>query len=1376
MLKKKTLGQAVRYAIYGALTASFLPLAAKAADVAVDVNVNMKHSVVHEGKEYNQLDRSRRFAVHARSLEPGWDGELAKMDYLMNDLDVYFARDTGQVTFMAQFVKGDQDAPLRSSLGHPIPYGNMPMVHDKKHLAEVADFWKTVDLKTTEADKVPFMDRAEHMIMGAQPQHFLPNWSFYSFFNNGSFLNKPWRPHTNEQATDWAVDYVDAFFSENTPQLMPEYWEVVNEPDMEMFDAGGEALVMPWDQLFELHNDVANAMRQRFPDPNNRPKVGGMTWGLHDFNRGDTNANGNKPSFLTFFEGHAGTGEQSLAIFDHIVQSGIFGGDQYADNRDTPWYQWDQVWAPFLDVAGQNMDFISIHLYDWPSWRPASSNQEVVRSGNHVEAVLDILEWNMNHKLSGPRKEVIVSEYGAVSGGYADMDARDVDFDRRDWENLMPFSQMLMQFLERPDFISTSLPFTPIKAEVWGADFGPYKPYPYTMMDRNYDTCTERTGVALGNGVQGSQALDCGEWEWSEWIKWYELWSGVDGTRVDTYTSDRDIQVDAYQQDNKMHVIINSLHTEPTSIDLNLNGGGSIESVRLRHLYLDETLPPEGKPVLADATTTNYVPSNVTVGAGSTVILDVTYSSDLSLTQTNTEQKFMLSPLSDAPPHRAPADGAVSTTVTLSAGDIPQIGEAQARFSGAYIRDRLTGATELNVLSLNVNGTDVAIDRDLRGEFLGDARGQQMMGTFEIPFDVSLLRPGTNTITMNTAAGGQHAAASLQIWDLSASVDRSKPNAGNAPSTVSLSGASSVNIGQSVWINPGISASADASAITWEASPSTVASVDANGVVTGRSAGSVTITASAGGSSDSITLQVAPAAVESITVKSHEEIYAGFDTSIYARVYPVQANQNVTWESLDTSIADIDDKGFVTSYKSGQVTFRATSKDDPSISGEKAVTILGVTAESMELVKVGRLAPLGSEIPLITTIKPFLTSDRTITWTSSNNNIAVVSEDGVVSGVMPGVVTITATSNSNPSLVDTVTLEVVQPGEPVKIEAESPSVVNNGFDFDPNSQFILGFNQAGDSLAFDIDFKEEGIYFISMRSSSPVVSEALLYVDDVLTDITSVVNTGAYDVFSDTVITADLKIDGPGIKTLRIASDGASQFLWNVDYFEITRLASLSQGEPQSSAASSSSTPVTVSSSSSESSSSVPSSSSVVSSSVASSSITSSSVISSVASSSEVASSSVVVIASSSSSAAISSSSVATSSSLVSSSSAPVVVSSSSASSSSEPITPATEITVSQVATNASDIVLGSQDVEVLKFDMQSNVDGAMLKALTIKASGEMDDVSALSNVTLLYGNTILQNANYSVDNGMITFDLSASPVVLNRSGNATFTIIYDFN
>lgn len=80
-----------------------------------------------------------------------------------------------------------------------------------------------------------------------------------------------------------------------------------------------------------------------------------------------------------------------------------------------------------------------------------------------------------------------------------------------------------------------------------------------------------------------------------------------------------------------------------------------------------------------------------------------------------------------------------------------------------------------------------------------------------------------------------------------------------------------------------------------------------------------------------------------------------------------------------------------------------------------SVTITGSTGET--LMK-------GETLPLAAVVLPEDATDTSVTWSSSNDGIAVVSPTGVVSQVGAGTVTITAASNYDPAISDSVVLEV----------------------------------------------------------------------------------------------------------------------------------------------------------------------------------------------------------------------------------------------------------------------------------------------------------------------------------------------------------------
>lgn len=88
-----------------------------------------------------------------------------------------------------------------------------------------------------------------------------------------------------------------------------------------------------------------------------------------------------------------------------------------------------------------------------------------------------------------------------------------------------------------------------------------------------------------------------------------------------------------------------------------------------------------------------------------------------------------------------------------------------------------------------------------------------------------------------------------------------------------------------------------------------------------------------------------------------------------------------------------------------------------------AVTDVTVSPKTTT-VKVGATASLSA------TVSPTNATEQGVTWSSSNSSMATVDDKGVVRGVAPGEVTITATSKGDPQKKDTCTV-TVQPADPV---------------------------------------------------------------------------------------------------------------------------------------------------------------------------------------------------------------------------------------------------------------------------------------------------------------------------------------------------------
>ena len=152
-----------------------------------------------------------------------------------------------------------------------------------------------------------------------------------------------------------------------------------------------------------------------------------------------------------------------------------------------------------------------------------------------------------------------------------------------------------------------------------------------------------------------------------------------------------------------------------------------------------------------------------------------------------------------------------------------------------------------------------------------------------------------------------------------------------------------------------------------------------DGKFVGTKTGTVTIVATADDNSeikDSIEIEIIGVDVERISIKA-DSLYVNTGTSFYLKAYVVPTNasvKDIVWSSSDTSIATIDPStgGVATKYKSGMVTFTATSSINNEI--KDTITIyVGYTS-----IKIGETTSLGNS--------SYITYDEVI-WEIEDENI-----------------------------------------------------------------------------------------------------------------------------------------------------------------------------------------------------------------------------------------------------------------------------------------------------------------------------------------------------------------------------------------------------
>ena len=215
-------------------------------------------------------------------------------------------------------------------------------------------------------------------------------------------------------------------------------------------------------------------------------------------------------------------------------------------------------------------------------------------------------------------------------------------------------------------------------------------------------------------------------------------------------------------------------------------------------------------------------------------------------------------------------------------------------------------------------------------------------------------------------------------------------------------------------------------AIAWTSSATAIATVDANGLVTGVAVGSATITATSEGKSAQAAIIVSAVPVATVTVAPNAPtVKVGSTVALTATAKDDQGNiladRAIAWTTSAPSIATINaTTGVVTGVAAGTATLTATSE---SKTGSTTVTV----SAAINPVATIQLAPaldtleaFSSELigAVLRDAQGNVLTGRQIQWTVSNAAIAAIdATEGLLTGVDRGTVTVTATSEGKSATV-----------------------------------------------------------------------------------------------------------------------------------------------------------------------------------------------------------------------------------------------------------------------------------------------------------------------------------------------------------------------
>ena len=205
---------------------------------------------------------------------------------------------------------------------------------------------------------------------------------------------------------------------------------------------------------------------------------------------------------------------------------------------------------------------------------------------------------------------------------------------------------------------------------------------------------------------------------------------------------------------------------------------------------------------------------------------------------------------------------------------------------------------------------------------------------------------------------------------------------------------------------------------TWSSSDTTLATVDSTGLVTGvanSNGNAVTITAQAGGFSNTTTIFITSAVAESLSITPASASIASGTTQQFTvngvfsdgSIQPLTSG--LSWSSSASSVAGVSTSGLVSGLTPGQSTITVSYG---SLTATANVTVTAATLTSIVVTPALPTIGINGTVQFTATgvFSDNSTQDLTanVTWTSSTSTVALINSTGLATALSNGTTTITA--------------------------------------------------------------------------------------------------------------------------------------------------------------------------------------------------------------------------------------------------------------------------------------------------------------------------------------------------------------------------------
>lgn len=200
--------------------------------------------------------------------------------------------------------------------------------------------------------------------------------------------------------------------------------------------------------------------------------------------------------------------------------------------------------------------------------------------------------------------------------------------------------------------------------------------------------------------------------------------------------------------------------------------------------------------------------------------------------------------------------------------------------------------------------------------------------------------------------------------------------------------------------------------------------------------------------------EMPPVQIERIDVNiDNTTIQKGERKKLQVTIYPQEAIQHkVQYISSNPNVATVDNEGNITGIRSGKATITVKAEEN-NVQNQIEITVYSkVTNIILDQKEI--YMQVGDTFQINAGLEPEDANDKSILYSSSNTDVAVITENGIITAKQEGTTNLIASSRENPNILAECKLYVVRKMDDSEIYFESPLKVNSlevsGIEYDNN--------------------------------------------------------------------------------------------------------------------------------------------------------------------------------------------------------------------------------------------------------------------------------------------------------------------------------------